>query len=227
MSKQLWGWWFDNPSRSLWRHFNASSWNWCYGAQSRAQRAMNWLLSRTIHLPKSSVIPSIKLPTLRSNPVTFWVFTGRHPTPCLMIYPPVPPWIPSVRVAYCAPKRPRAHWQSGTRWQWVRCRQSVAASTLSRSPFFQVRPILNILQTMMTSSKGSFSALLALCEGNSPVTGESPTQRPVTRSFDVIFFYLRRNKRLRKSSTGWWFDTPSGPLWSHCNEYWWGSARLQ
>ena len=33
----------------------------------------------------------------------------------------------------------------------------------------------------------TFSALLAFCAGNSPVTGEFPTQRPVTRSFDVFF----------------------------------------
>ena len=33
----------------------------------------------------------------------------------------------------------------------------------------------------------TFSALLALCAGNSPVTGEFPSQRPVTRSFDVYF----------------------------------------
>ena len=33
----------------------------------------------------------------------------------------------------------------------------------------------------------TFSALLALCAGNSPITGEFPTQRPVTRSFDVFF----------------------------------------
>ena len=36
----------------------------------------------------------------------------------------------------------------------------------------------------------TFFALLALCAGNSPVTSEFPTQRPVTRSFD-IFFDLR------------------------------------
>ena len=30
----------------------------------------------------------------------------------------------------------------------------------------------------------TFFALLALCVGNSPVTGEFPSQRPVTRSFD-------------------------------------------
>ena len=43
----------------------------------------------------------------------------------------------------------------------------------------------------------TFSALLALCEGNPPVTGGFPTQRPVTRSFDV-FFGVRLNKRLSK-----------------------------
>ena len=32
----------------------------------------------------------------------------------------------------------------------------------------------------------TFSALLALCEGNSPVTGEFPSQRPVTLSFDAF-----------------------------------------
>ena len=41
----------------------------------------------------------------------------------------------------------------------------------------------------------TFSALLALCAGNSPVTGEFPAQRPVTRSFDV-FVDLRSNTRL-------------------------------
>ena len=33
----------------------------------------------------------------------------------------------------------------------------------------------------------TLSALLAICAGNSPVPGEFPTQRPVTRSFDVYF----------------------------------------
>ena len=44
-----------------------------------------------------------------------------------------------------------------------------------------------------------FSALLAFCAGNSPATGEFPTQSPVTRSFDV-FFDLRLNKQLSKQS---------------------------
>ena len=33
----------------------------------------------------------------------------------------------------------------------------------------------------------TFSALLAFCGGNSAVTGELPSQRPETRSFDVFF----------------------------------------
>ena len=39
----------------------------------------------------------------------------------------------------------------------------------------------------------TFSAILAFFAGNSSVTGEFPTQRPVTRSFEV-FFDLRPNK---------------------------------
>ena len=62
----------------------------------------------------------------------------------------------------------------------------------------------------------TFSALQAFCVGNWPVTGEFPSQRSLTRSFD--FFYLRQNKRLSKQSKRRWFDTPSRSLWRHCNE---------
>ena len=55
----------------------------------------------------------------------------------------------------------------------------------------------------MTSKMETFSALLAFSAGNSPVTDEFHTQRPMTRRFDV-FFDLRLNQHLRKQ----WFDTP-------------------
>ena len=71
----------------------------------------------------------------------------------------------------------------------------------------------------------TFSALLALCAGNSPVTGEFPAQRPVTRSFDV-FFDLRLNKLLSKQSRDWWFETLSRPLWRHCNVFHLQTQRL-
>ena len=69
---------------------------------------------------------------------------------------------------------------------------------------------------LVTSSNGNISPLLALCAGNSSVTGEFPLQRPVTRSFDV-FLDLCLNKRLSKQSRGWWYETPLGTLWRHCN----------
>ena len=64
----------------------------------------------------------------------------------------------------------------------------------------------------------TFSALLALCEGNPPVTGGFLSQRPVTQhSFD-IFFDVRLNKRSNKQSRCWWFETPWRSLCSHCND---------
>ena len=62
----------------------------------------------------------------------------------------------------------------------------------------------------------TFSTLLALCTGNSPVTGEFPSQRPVMQSFD-IFFYLCLNKQLSKQSRRQWFEKPWRSLWCHCN----------
>ena len=65
----------------------------------------------------------------------------------------------------------------------------------------------------------TFSALLAICAGNSPVIDALPAQRPVTRSFDG-FFDLRLNSRLSKQWWGWWFATSSRPLSRHCNVMW-------
>ena len=59
-----------------------------------------------------------------------------------------------------------------------------------------------------------FSALLANCAGNSPVTDEFPTQRPMTQNFDV-FFDLDLNKRLSKQWLSSWFETPSRPVSRH------------
>ena len=65
----------------------------------------------------------------------------------------------------------------------------------------------------------TFSLLLAICAGNSPVTGEFPAQRPMTWSHDV-FFDLHLNKQLSKQSWGCWFEMPSHPLWRNCDEGW-------
>ena len=81
---------------------------------------------------------------------------------------------------------------------------------------------------MMTSSNGNifwhddvikwkhFPRYWPFYEGNSPVTGEIPSQSPVTQSFDV-FFDLRLNKWLSKQSKHRWFEMPPRSLWHHCN----------
>ena len=76
---------------------------------------------------------------------------------------------------------------------------------------------------MMTSSNGNMFRVTGFCAGNSsvtagnsPVTGDFPLHRPVTRSFNV-FFDLRLNKRLSKQSRRRWVETPSRSLWRHCN----------
>ena len=66
----------------------------------------------------------------------------------------------------------------------------------------------------------TFSALLAICAENSPVPGEFPAQRPVMRSFDVLFDQ-RLNQLLSKQWSGWWFETLSCPLWRHRNDEVW------
>ena len=57
----------------------------------------------------------------------------------------------------------------------------------------------------------TFSALLALCAGNSPVLGEFPTQRPVTRNFDIFFDLAWIN--------GWVNIREASDLRRHCAHY--------
>ena len=70
--------------------------------------------------------------------------------------------------------------------------------------------------TTMTSSNGNIFRVTGPLCGKFTGPGEFPTQRPVTRRFDV-FFDLRLNKRLSKQPWGWWFETLSWSLWRHCN----------
>ena len=75
---------------------------------------------------------------------------------------------------------------------------------------------LTISRTIETGEAIKTGSCQNICAGNSPVPGQFPAQRPVTRSFDV-FFGLRLNKWLSKQSWGWWFEMLSCPLWHHCN----------
>ena len=70
--------------------------------------------------------------------------------------------------------------------------------------------------SMMTSSNGNIFRVAGHLCGNSPVTGDFPSQTPVTWSVDV-FFEPRLNKQLSKQSWRWYFETPSRSLWHYCN----------
>ena len=57
-------------------------------------------------------------------------------------------------------------------------------------------------QFMMTSSNENISALLALCAGNSPVIGEFPSQRPVTRALMFSMICVWTNGWVNNRDTG-------------------------
>ena len=78
-----------------------------------------------------------------------------------------------------------------------------------------IHPLTRVYR-MMTSSNGNIFRVTGPLCGEFTGPGEFPTQRPVTRSFDV-FFDLRLNKRLSTQPRGWWFETPSWSLWRHRN----------
>ena len=64
---------------------------------------------------------------------------------------------------------------------------------------------------MMTSSNVNIFRVIGHLWGNSPVTHKGQWRGA------LMFFFLRLNKRLRKQSWCWWFETLSRPLWRHCN----------
>ena len=105
-------------------------------------------------------------------------------------------------------------------WQWPHS-NFLAYSDASLSIFTKAiqYPLIrhNASAMFLSTHQETFSKLLALCARNTPVIGEFPSQRTVTRSFD-IFFDLHLNKQLNKQPWGWWFETPSRPLWRHCKD---------
>ena len=75
----------------------------------------------------------------------------------------------------------------------------------------------NMDSIMMTSSNGNILRATGHLCGNSPVTGEFPSQRPVTWGCDVSFD-LYPNKRFNTQSRRRWFETQLLSLWRNCND---------
>ena len=76
----------------------------------------------------------------------------------------------------------------------------------------------NVLLSWWRHEMGTFSALLAIVHG----IHRSPVNSPHKGQWHgaLMCFDLRLNKQLSKQSWGWWFETPSHPLWCHCNVCW-------
>ena len=147
---------------------------------------------------------------------------------CLNIAAPTPEWITKTEIAQASVhnnaaligtatmQTPKLRFHGEPFHSWY-CTRKIN-SDITFLHFRIVRWLSShALATCWRHQMEAFSALLALCAGISPVTGEFPAQRPVTRSFDV-FFDLGLSKRLSKQSWGWWLETPSHPLWRHSNE---------
>ena len=62
-----------------------------------------------------------------------------------------------------------------------------------------------LIDTWWRHQMETFSALLALCVGQ-------------WRGALMFSLICTLNKRFSKQSWGWWFETPSRPLWRHCNK---------
>ena len=79
--------------------------------------------------------------------------------------------------------------------------------------------------SIMTSSNGNILHVIGPLwrefTGHRCLWGEFTGHRwiPLTKASDAdiwCFFDRSLNKRLRKQSIRWWFETPSRPLWRHC-----------
>ena len=105
-------------------------------------------------------------------------------------------------------------WQMWYYRQWP---QAPASECSLPSGWKSPHPQSMTLITLWRHQMETFSVLLALCEGNPPVASGFPSQRPMTRSFDV-FFDQCLNKWLSKQSRRRWFETPSPSLYCHCND---------
>ena len=91
------------------------------------------------------------------------------------------------------------------------------------SALFCVIRICCWANSRVTGDLSHCNTVMNTMQNRSPVPGEFPAQRPVTRNFDV-FFDLRLIKQLSKQSRGWSFETLSHPLWRHRNggrQRWW------
>ena len=205
LSKQPWGWWFETPSWSLWRHCNVDCCDvcdvllvWCIVGcivwcmlWCRLMEGYAWVIHSAV---MCYVIGRWKL--CRGWMDKWWTYE----------------WIDCWMVND-SQKHERL---GGAEWLFIMSRQCfmwylifvfVACFCVLSGLFILWR--INIL--MMTSSNGNIFRVTGPWWGEFTGHWWFPSQRPVTRSFGV-FFDLRLNKRLSKQLRRRWFETPPRSL---------------
>ena len=100
---------------------------------------------------------------------------------------------------------------SGLNTGSVKCAKNIAAENVANSQQFPEWPSMNSTLHMMTSSNGNIFRVTGPLCGEFTGPGEFPTQRPVTRSFDVFFGLLLNN--------GWVNNPEAGDLRRHRGHY--------
>ena len=231
LSKQSWCWWFETPSRCLWHHCNddrnsrlCQIWkepmlviNWGKHGKNPA-RSVNstmWTQGITDRCPRQiQYIPltlhaTVTGPTGRPAVIRLVVPCKTAVTPLLMHWSYCNLVLSqrdvTIYVTHCGN---RSTAQISHQCNWHSCTITTVWNDQEELPW---------VWTWWRYQMETFSTLLAICAGNSPVPSEFTAQRPVTRSF-AVFFNLRLNKPLSKQWWGWWFKILSRPLWRHCNE---------
>ena len=219
LSRQSWGWWFATLSHPLWRHCNEvtnalgcscctfekggvfiASWD----KQSKIVQATAWCW-------RCQLFPTTEL------------FRKRQMIACVKRF--VKPWNrnffrewPKMQISAkdvyttlrCLSNKVAAGLISGVNdviISVLQLRSQIPLLVLTQSldrlicsrncPWVHVARS-QLLLTWRHYQMETFSALLAICAGNSPITGEFPVQRPATQSFDFFFFDLHRNQWLSK-----------------------------
>ena len=169
LSKQPWGWLFETPSWSLWRQCNETV--------------------VVINYPCHERLTFIDKGLWSLNPIwlndfaaTIWQHIDFSPININMVK-----WLFIYSLLYisylvndCLFARQKDNIDASYYWHSVQRKHQLGILSAQ-----EIRDVAWWRHQMET-----FSALLAICAGNSPVHGEFPAQRPVTWSFDIYFVFF-------------------------------------
>ena len=97
------------------------------------------------------------------------------------------------------------------RWTWINSPGSKPPQSINH-----LHNCARVIFPWWRHQMEAFYAQLTLCAGNSPVPVNSPHKGQWRGALIFSLIWIKRWVNNR----GWWFETPSCPLWRHCNDEW-------